>query len=375
MAKFLNTLSKILSFPVALIFTLILPICILIFNLGNVVFDRPLVKGIVTDEVVNSDLIPAGLAWFSEDRADERVITGEARPNVDEPDIVQMLTFVDITDWRGIKTEVLTPEILTEWSSVTVDGTYDWIDTSDRVPQIAFDLTAFKARVATEHGLNALTIVYNALPPCEQHQIDDFVARLAAAPPGAEVLYNLCQFPDPWFEDQFSDYHESLLTVVANILNPFELTQNLAESADNPEGVGPEALKAQLILIRKYYRLVPLIAAALLVLLLLLGVRTVVSLGRWWGVPLTLGGFLTLLPPLVYRYAITWFLANGPLSEVPQLIMEEATRSLLRLAAEVFRPMLWQAAAIMFVGLALAVWGSIENRKRNNASSEAPPAE
>lgn len=340
---------------VVVFLVLALPLSLFFFDLGQAVFNQPLVKRIVTDEVVNSDLIPAALEWLSDRRAQERVASGEALTGITEPDIVLLMSFLDAGDWRQIKAEVLTDEILTDWTSVTVDGVYDWIDTEERNPQVSWSMQAFKDRVNSEHGTNSIVIAFDNLEPCNQEQIADFEARLAAAPEGTEVLYNLCNFPDPWHEDQFQDYLNALGDVVRNVPDSFNLTEELLQVEDATEGVGPLALKEMLRNIRTLAGWAWLVPLVLLALLVLLAVRSLKDAGRWLGAPLMVGGALALLPALVYRSVITGWLISGPLSEAPDLIRSEATRAILRLAAEVFRPLMFQALALLAVGLVLVV--------------------
>jgi hypothetical protein len=177
------------------------------------------------------------------------------------------------------------------------------------------------------------------------------------------VLYNLCAFPNPWHEDQFNDYVASLLGVVMNIPDSFALTDELAQVEDTA-GVGPEMLKQTLRNIRFLAGTVWLIPLGLLLLVAVLAVRTLAGLGRWWGLPLTVGGILTLLPALAYRWLITNYLAAGPLSETPELVRQEATHAILRLSAEVFRPLLFQAGITILVGLVLVVLALIFGRRK-----------
>jgi len=288
---------------------------------------------------------------------------GEALTGVDEPDVVLLMSFLDRDDWRAIKQEVLTDEFLTHLVSVTVDSVYGWIDSADRVPQIVWDLTPFIERVNSEHGVNAVVIAYDNLPDCKQEEIDDYLYRLSLVPPGTEVLYNLCRFPDPWFEDQFSDYKNALFKVVSNVPKQFALTNELSRLADQG-GVGPEALKEQLRLIRWLGSLVWLLPLVLLLLIVALVVRSLPTLGRWVGAPLLVGGVLTLLPTLVYRLLITSVLASGALSETPEAIRTETTRVITRVADAIFQPMMMQALVILAVSIVLIVLYWVGGRKR-----------
>ena len=347
------------------------PISLFAFNLYQAVFDRPLIKNLLADEAVNHDLLPVWLEWFSERRAQERVETGEALVNIDEPDIALLLSFMDKQDWKDVRTEVFTPEIITEWVGVTVDGAYDWLDSDDLVPQIAWDMTTFKNRVNTDHGEKAIAIAFDNLPPCAQSEIDDFLTRAAAAG-GTEVLYNLCKFPDPWREDQLSDYLNALRKVAANIPAKFELTDELAANLPDTPGVGPTYIKQELRLIRFLGAWVWALPLIVLALLLLFGrVTSLQRLAGWWGLPLGVTALATLVPYFTYRSLLTGVLTQGPLSEVPDVVREESVRAILRLAGHVFDPLLWQAILVAGLGLLIVILGWYAGRKKKPASTPA----
>jgi hypothetical protein len=356
------TLIKVLAFVLALLLVLAIPLAVFGFDIWRVVFNPPLVKAFLTDEVVNSDLIPAALEWASELRAQQRVEGGEALSGVNEPDIILLLSYLKADDWRGIKKELLTDEFLTHLVSVTTDGTYAWIDSADRVPQITWDLTPFKSGIAGQPGENAITIAYSTLSLCTPEEIADYEARLAASPAGVEVLYNLCEFPDPWHDDQFQDYIRALIDVNQNIPDRFDLTTTLSQSADQG-GAGPTALKNQLRLIRTLGLWGWVLPLGLLLLIVIIIVRSLPRLSRWVGIPLLIGGLLSGLVALAFTFAITGLLSSGVLSETPALLQQEVTRLIGRLAGEIFNPMLIQASVFCIVALGLMIWNGIKQRQ------------
>jgi hypothetical protein len=357
---------RIIAIILVLILVIALPLAILAYDLGRVIFNPPLVKGVIIEIVTESDLIPAALDWYSEMRAKERYNAGEAEAWVEEPDIVSLIEFIGIIDWREIRWKVLTDEILADWVSETVDGTYEWIDSDGQVPVIQWSMESFVSQVNSERGIDSIAIAYSALPDCNPEQIADFKARLATAPPGAEVIYNLCEFPAPWYDDQFSDYIRSLEDLIANIPSTFNLTERLSRVQDTT-GVGPQMIKAQLRLIRWMMRLAPVIPLVLLVLILAFAVRSLKGYGRWWGIPLTIGGILSLLAALVYRPIVIFLLTAGPLSETPELIRDEALTGMLTLTSYIFKPMMWQSLVILIIGLGLILVGWLVKPKADGA--------
>lgn len=356
-------LARAVAFLLAILFIIFLPIALLAFDARQVVFNPTRVKQAVAEEAVNHDLIPAGLAWFSERRARERVEQAEALGGDEEPDIGLLMSFLDDRDWKAIKDEVLTPEILTGWVSETVDQTYAWIDSADAVPQITWTAQDFKKRVNSEHGRKAILIAYARLPPCTQGEVNDFLDRLDTAG-DRPVLYNLCQFPDPWKEDQLQDYADAVNEVAGKIPDKFPLTRELqaAKAVDpEPDPEAAEAVKQPLRLLRLAGQWAWAAPVLLLVLITALAVRSFKSLTRWWGVPLLAGGLIALLPSLAYGPLIASGLAT--LTESPGLFRDEAARAVTRLASAVFQPLLLQAGIVVLVGILLVALSRLGRKK------------
>ncbi len=366
----MRAVGKLLAFVLVLVFILVLPAAVLGYDIGSVIFDQPKITAITTEIVTKSDLIPLGLNWYSETQAERRYASGAAEAWVGEPDVVQLISFLDTDDWRAIRREVLTDEILAKWTASTVDGVYKWLDSQEKVPQITWTMADFVQRIESKHGLTAITIAYNALPPCTDEQIADFKSRLAAAPAGEKVLYNLCRFPDPWKTDQFGDYQDALEAVAQSIPARFNLTAELAPVSDPDHGVGAEAIRNQLLAVRRIMILAPIVVLFLLLLIAVLAVRSLRSLGFWWGIPLILGGLLVLAGGVVYRVVLTGVLSAGILSEVPPLIMKEALKGILILAGHIFKPMVWQGIVVLASGILLLVAGSVRRKKPGTAHDE-----
>jgi hypothetical protein len=365
-------MRKFIAFLLVLLFVFSLPLALLMFNVGRVLFDAPLVKRVVTREVTESDLIATTLRWFAQRRAQERVMTGEAQTAITEPDTLKALQFPTLDHWRQIKGIVLPNRFLENWVSVTLDGLYAWIDTKDPLPNVILDLKPWKAYNRSQYGYQAIQIVYNSLPPCTQADIDDFLKRLAAAAPGQEVLYNLytpCMFPDPWRPDQNQDYLNERDRIIDTAPDFFALPQELAR-VEKESGVGAENIKQQIRLLRTLAQWSIAVPSLLLILLVLLVWRSRFDLARWFGVPMLAGGILTLLPTLVYQLIVNAALTAGPMSEVPREVQTEFARAFGVLLAEVFSPMLLQSAVILLVGLVITAAGLLVKPKTGQPSAQ-----
>lgn len=365
----MRILGKFIAFLLVLLLIIALPLSLLSYDVGRVLFNQGLVNEILTNILVDSDLMPIALKYYVEQRVEERYGTGEAIAWQDEPSIIDLLSFVDVDDWKTIRKEVLTDEILREWVSITVDGVYAWIDSDDLVPKIVWSMQSFKEQVSSRGGHNAVQFIYDALPPCTEQEVADFKARAAATEGGIEVFYNLCQFPDIYGLDQVDDYHDALVAIVEYIPDEFFLTEELSSLLD-VQGISPLTIKAQLLLIRTSMRWAPLIPVVLLLLILLFAVRSLRELGNWWGIPLLLGGLLSLGLGLVYRTAIISALSFGSFNEIPPLVREEALSGIMLLAAEIFKPVIWQSLIVVVLGTMLIIVG-VAVRPKKSVEQEA----
>jgi hypothetical protein len=357
---------KFIMFVVAVILLLMIPLTLLAFATGMVVFSPRIVKEEASKAIVESDIIPLGLEWFSEWRADQRVEEGLARPNETEPDIVQMLAYLNASHWSSIRAEVLPDEILISWVHSAIDGVYAWIDNDNEFPTIILNIKDFKAVVKTEHGNNAIMIAYSALPPCTEDQIVDMLYRLSLVPPGTEVLYNLCQFPNiegfNFGDDQVSDYWISLQQVVENLPDEYNLVERMNEDQlELLRETNPLSAKRILRLIRFIMRwslALPVLTLAVLALFATRARRP----GAWLGVPLIGGGLMGLILAILYRLLITVSLTAPPLERVPPLVLEEGTQFLFGLAGHIFTWMLIISAVFIALGFIFLI--AARGRKR-----------
>lgn len=355
---------RFLAAILAVVFVLAALIGMIGFDVWRVLFNPPVVKQVLTQqEVISSDIVPVILQVFSQQRAAELASKGDTLNGVNEPDILRLIAFIDTNGWRKIKQLLLTDAFLSDLVSVSVDSLYAWIDSNDPQPKFIWDLTPLKTRVAGEQGPQAILVAYAALPVCTQAELDDFQKRLARAPQGVEVLYNLCQFPAPWHDDQVSDYLSSLLSVNQNIPARFDFGTILSQDPSS-DPASTAALKSQLRLLRSIAQWSWLVAVALLVLILALVVRSLRSLGQFVGIPLMFSGLLALIVVWGGQARLAGWFAVGFLDPTAPLLRAEVEHSLLRLTAEFFQPLLIQGLVFGLIGVLLIVVMVVKGAKK-----------
>ena len=339
------------------------------FDLYRVIFDAPRVKEILFTEIKESNLVPAVLENFSLKRANERIATGEALSGVSEPDIPLLLSFMQMEDWIGIRNLLLEDEFITHLVSVSVDGTYAWIDSKDLSPQIMWRMDPLKEALVGDPGRESVMIGYESLPECTEEQLADFSARLAASPPGVEVLYNLCGFPPPWKDDQIDDYAHALIDVNNNI--PIEYSfSSMLEKNQTVSMKSVALLKSLLKGIRFFGQWGWVVTLVLLGLIVLAARRSFKRMCGWIGVPLVVAGGILLVQYLLSMGVIYQWLMGLILSQTSDVVKQEVAASLTRLAAEVNRPLLVQLLVILVLGIGLLVLRKVIKGKPESGSPE-----
>jgi len=351
--------SKTLLIILSVLFVLATLLAVGGYDVWRVVFNPPLVRQMLEDEFVESPLITRVLEDISIRRAQERITKGESLSGVNEPDIVLLISFVDYEQWDVIKDLVVTDDFVLHLISVSVDGLYTWLDSPDPAPTFVWEMAPLKDRLVGQEGAQAILVAYGTLPECTDQEIADFRSRLAAMPPGVEVLYNLCQFPEPWQTDQIDDYVHALVDVNQNVPAAYDFNRMLGGTAAASAATG--LVKAGLRGVRILGPFLWIAPLVLLALIAAIGVRSLRDAGRWLGIPLTVSGGLVVCGMFLTRALLLNLLIRRIGAETSTLLRAEVTRSFTRLSGYVCDPMLIQGLILLGAGALLiaawAVWG------------------
>jgi hypothetical protein len=359
-------ISNGLAIFLAILFVLFSILGLIGFNIWRVLFNPRLVKDTLTQEVMSTEIVPSTLEVFSEWRAKQRVENSESLSGVNEPDIVLLLSFLKVEDWQEIEKLLVTDEFVVHLVSTSVDGLYLWIDSDDTWPAINWDMRQLKERMVGKEGEDAIMIAYSRMPEATDEQIADFKHRLSQVPEGVEVLYNLAQFPDPWYDDQVADYMDALQDANDNIPADFEFSKEFGMKSEK-QSMDPLMVKNLLRIIRFAAIAFWIIALILLLLIIWLKVRSRNTLGRFIGIPMLISGAIVVAIALVGKWLIISAVINSLLSTTSDFARLEITNSLTRLSSIFFQPLLIQGAVVGGIGIALIVIMLIKRRKEPDA--------
>ncbi len=353
-------LKTAFSLLFALLFILSLPAALAAYDAGSLLFDEARMTTLLEDAVVHSKLVPLGLSWYA------HTLASRYPPDpYSTPDYLGIMSHLTTQDWITLRQVSVTDEMLLGWTDATTGGAYAWLDNEEARPEVQWALQPLRQHLQHGNGEKALQIVYTSLPPCTQEQINDFKQRQNAVPAGIEVPYNPCHFPGPWESDQYDDYLTSVEEMVAALPAGLDLVRTLAP--DTPDG-DFLTLKSNLRSARALSQWGWLFPLLLLLLTAALSIRSRRTLGLWWGLPLFLGGLLTLglyflIPPAALSQAHPF------LTAWPEELTAESEAFLARLLGIIVRPLLWQGLLVTAAGLLGAVGAALPAGRKEEAVS------
>jgi hypothetical protein len=177
-----------------------------------------------------------------------------------------------------------------------------------------------------------------------------------------EELCKLSTFPHG---EQIQVYNDVMRMVVDATPREFDATQALLKDRDQIRGT--YTLKWRLRTYRYNMDTVMLIPLVLLFLVLIFGVRSMESLGQWWGIPLIGGSLIALLSSLLSGTLWRGYLTGNMPESIPQtsLLYHQIIESTSRVISPIFNPLIWQSFIILLIGAGLFTMSFILRIRRS----------
>lgn len=361
MKPFLSAVLKLLALLAAGALIAALPISLVYHNAGEAFFSPEVIRRVATTVIVESDLVPGALEFITNQRAEEisQGIEEEQDNQEQQLNLFFLIEGMDVDDWRNIREELLTEEILKGWIDTTVASIFEWLNSDRQVPVIRWDMQPVIARMSGPPGERVVSTFYNSLPDCTDLQMEEMQTEPGEPLPKVEMVENLCKLSTFPHHEQITVYEEILGLATERIPPTYYLTNALL---DQEEGAStPLGTKRDLREFRRSADLVLLVPLVLLFLILVLGVRSLADLGQWWGIPLMAGSLIAFLTALLFRPLWTGLLSERMPEELPatSVLYHEVIDSSARLVSEIFNPLRWQSFLILLIGIGLTVLGFV----------------
>lgn len=362
----LNAILKFLAFLLAGVLIIALPVSLIAYNAGEVLFDQEQITNITTEVIVDSELIPAALEIMSNTQAEkisEKIETTD-RPEGRELNLFNLIYYMEEDNWMSFQEALLEEGVVRGWIENTVNGFFNWINSEEPVPYISWDLNPVVDRMRGPQGRDAVVAFYDSLPDCTDLQMEEMQTNPGDPLPRGLMVMELCKLSTFPHGDQIQVYEDVLGMVIDATPPEFNVTQSLLRQRGQINGV--YTLKWRLRDFRYNLDTAMLVPLGLLFLILITGVRSMEGLGQWFGIPMIGGGLIALISSLLFRPLWRGWLAERIPEVIPQtsLLYHEMIDGSTRVLSPVFSPLAWQAFILLLIGAGLTAMGFILRMRR-----------
>lgn len=279
----LRGLGKILALLTVLIFLIVLPLSIFALDFGNVFFSPETLSRAVVESVTGSQIGQQ----FLNDEIMPNLVAGTSRS--DEFDFDQAFRDLDQADREQIISILVPDDWLEKQIKNAIGSLLNWIDEDQAQLAIELQIEPLKESLYRGGSEQVLEIIVDSWPPCT---LDQMEMMSTAAEEEGQVPVVYCEPPEP-FRTRLLEFANSEL-----LLQIGQLPSVVAMNNDGANGNGFEnqlEVKQSLRTVRALSQTMWFLAVGLLGVIMALAIRSWKELSRWWGIPIMLGGFVTLL--------------------------------------------------------------------------------
>jgi hypothetical protein len=354
----LGGIARLVAALLAVVFVLTLPVSLALHDLGRLLFTPRELGEFLVDHIVDTGLVRS---LVTDRLLSEDSLGGGAEEGFD---LVQAMQYLEPAEVEGLLDVIIPAGWAREQVVRSLESLYDWLDNDQSSPSLVLDVAPLRQNLLAGGVARLVETIVDSWPACTVEQTET-MNQAAAGTGEVPVLY--CEPPEP-FRTSLS---EAALVALSDQVARMPAEIALGGAAQQPSGPASAevmALKEQIRLVRALSRWGWLIPLSLLGLIMALAVRSFQGLGRWWGIPLLLGGLLSFTGVFVIGILFRRFL-------LPTLVMEGMPETLTSLIHELLTAMvndaqgrlLGHAALVSLVGVILLILGWASGRRRARA--------
>ncbi|MBN1286727.1 MAG: hypothetical protein JXB47_15115 [Anaerolineae bacterium] len=286
-------MRKFIALGLALAFLVMFPLVVWSVSLELVLLNRATYADVLEHAAWYESMIPDLLPTMMMDQE-------MARRQVPQTDVTVAEVFGALgpDDWRAIS-ELLIPE---DWLytqiSHNIGALFNWFETDEAIPDLRVDTSPIRMNVLGLPGREVAGMLILSWDRCTAAQEDQLQKFLDGA--GDPVL---CQPPGSMIARMSSAIAEPAMGAIASEITGnfdyYRLVWELSPAEQDGIRYGWNALKYNLNLAKRLFWMSYLFPLALLALIVILVVRNAHAFFAWVGWPLLIGGFLSLLLPVL----------------------------------------------------------------------------
>ncbi len=283
----LGTAARLVALGLALLFVVLLPVSLLVHDVGQVLFSADSVSAVLTRVFVDSGL--ARQVMLDEFLTDEFFagLGGEAL------DARGAMAELSPADKQTIADLLLPQEWLREQLGAVISNAYAWIDSDSPWPRLALDIRPIKDHMLSGGAKDLIDIVIDSWPACTPEQMEAMQSEVLRT---GQVRLEYCEPPEPFRSALLGAATDAMMLQVRDMPTFLPL---LGERDRRETAEGLVRLKTRLRQLRAISQWGWMVPLSLLGLIMALAIRSWRDLARWWGIPLTLGGLLSFVPVVI----------------------------------------------------------------------------
>lgn len=341
-----RSLSRAGAAALAVAFALTLPVALVAFAWGNVLFSPSEMSDVIADELVDSGT----LQQLAVDAMLQRSGGGQS-------DSAGALDYLARQDLDSIFAIAIPPGWARSQIGANLDNLYAWIDNQQPTPQITLEMQPVKQQIQAGGARQLVETVVSSWPECSPEQVAFYAQQGFSTSALPEVL---CQPP----ESLRGSMTSAMVAAVERAVQ--ELPNTVRADPGSTPNQGPEniaQLKRGLRLLRGLAQAGWMLPVSALGLITALAVRSWSQLMRWWGAALTGGGLLTFLSVFVSGSVVDRAGQSSRLAEMPFFFRPIVEGLIQRLLDTVSMRIMVLALVTTILGLVLLVPGLLIGRR------------
>lgn len=359
--KLMSWVFKLLALLLVLVFIVLMPLSLLLRNVGTILFDRETMYAVAEENLFDREMVAS---------VGQGLVSAQLRADAefDNPFIAYVyagMGSLEREEWLQLADLAVPPELAAESMESTLDQFYDWLDSSD--PELALELDVVPIKEhALENALPIVELVLDAQPDCSAAELGTWeqlntTAGLTGIPQ--------CKPPEPYYSGFLELASTQFPRFVAGMPDAFDVTRQINAGNDLT------SVKDTLLRSRELSENIWVLFVLLLLVTIPLGARSFNGALRWAGWPLALTGLLT------FGFAVALFIAteetltnlsaSPQFANLPPAVLGSVRASGLGIFERIARPTLLQGLLMLILGgifLVLAAW--IKRDKDEELSDE-----
>ncbi|MEW6092787.1 MAG: hypothetical protein AB1531_02370 [Chloroflexota bacterium] len=273
-------------------------------------------------------------------------------------------------DWEAILKILIPPDELKVMAESVLDDIFAYLNGD--IEQVSVSLVALKDRLTGPAGTDLIMEFVTSQPPCTEEEL----AQMTSATGGENMV--ICNPPEDMLPYVVTMLLMQLEDVASELPDEAVVIKPYTPSTTSPDGgpLGDDPLTS-IRMVRLILRLTPLLPLVFLLLVTLFGVRSLKDWMRWWGIPFFIAGAIALglgisATPSLNKVWNQFIEPRIP----PFLTTDVATLGhdlLLYVAHDILERIVFQALALLLIGLAAWIGSYFVKTKISSEESVPPP--